>query len=342
MRIVCSDAHLDHQPPEIINRGVARPHVEIAERAAVLLEAARGGGHELMAPATYGAAPRAAIHDPGYLEFLETAWTRWQALPDAPPAVQPYAFPNRRMTGRPTGINGLAGYYMASNSAPIVAGTWKAACASTDIAVHAAELVLSGERAAYALCRPPGHHAFQDLAGGFCYMNNVAVAAQHMRRRLGRVAILDVDVHHGNGTQGIFYGRSDVLFVSIHGDPSDLFPFFSGYAHECGEGAGFGYTLNLPLPPRTLDDGVLDALETGLGAIGRYAPEALLVSLGFDAHENDPLGSLRVSNRGFGEIGRRIARLGLPTVLIQEGGYHCPSLGRSLSAFLAGFEEIAV
>ncbi len=339
MRVVYSDRHLRHQPPQIVARGRPQDHPEVARRGEELLGAARRDGHAIVAPAAYGAGPRAAVHTPEYLDFLERAFREWQALPDPTPAVQAHAYPNRRMQSRPSGIIGLAGWHMATNSCPIVEGTWEASCAAADVAVHAAQIVLDGAPAAYALCRPPGHHAFADLAGGFCYLNNAAIAAQYLRRRLDRVAILDIDVHHGNGTQGIFYERSDVFFVSIHGDPSDFFPFFAGYAEERGAGTGQGYNLNLPLPGGTGDRAYLEALDHALAAIRRFAPDALLVSLGFDAYAQDPLGILKVTTAGFGEIARRIAMLGLPTVLVQEGGYDVDALGANLSAFLSGFEQ---
>lgn len=339
MLVVRDDAHLAHQPAEIISRGRAIPHPEVARRAAELEAAAKAGGHMLAKPSAHGMAPVEAIHDEGYLAFLESAWTRWQDLPNPTPYVHPYAQPNRRMTGLPTGVMGQAGYYMATNSAPIAEGTWGAALVSADIALTAADAVMddSGDDAAYALCRPPGHHAFTDLAGGFCYLNNVAIAAQHMTARWPKLAILDIDVHHGNGTQGIFYERDDVLFVSLHGDPTDYFPFFAGYASETGAGAGAGKNLNLPLAQGSGDAAFLAALDRGFQAIRAHAPGALLVSLGFDAFENDPIGCLKITTPGFGEVARRIGALGLPTLLVQEGGYDCDGLGPNLTSFLGGF-----
>ena len=337
MKTVYTPAHERHRPPTILTRGVVVPHWEVAGRAEELLASVQRDGHEVVEPADYGRAPRAAVHDPGYLAFLESAWIRWQKQENPTPAVQPYAHPGRHMHGRPTGIDGQAGYYMATGSAPIVEGSWEAAVWAAHAATHAARLVLDGEGAASALCRPPGHHAFSDLGGGFCYLNNVAIAADYMRRERGRVAILDFDVHHGNGTQGIFWRRRDVLFVSLHGDPSDYFPFFAGYANEIGEGDGLGFNLNLPLAPGADDAAFLDALDRALEAVRHFAPEALLVSVGFDAFEADPIGVLRVTTPGFGEIGRRIGAVGLPTVLVQEGGYNLDALGANLSAFLGGF-----
>ena len=338
MRAFYSDAHLSHQPPEIISRGQPVPHWEVARRAEALRQALLDGGHSVNAPEPFGLGPVAAVHDPGYLEFLETAWQRWQDLPNAPPAVQANAYPGRHMTGLPTDVLGQAGFYMATNSAPIVAGTWNAALAAADTALTAARAVLDGEDVAYALCRPPGHHAFADTAGGFCYLNNVAIAATDMLQELGRVAILDFDVHHGNGTQHIFYRRKDCLFVSLHGDPAEYFPFFAGYAHERGEGEGLGYNLNLPQAQGTGDEDYLASLEDGLAAIRRFSPDALLVSTGFDAYAEDPIGYLSITTEGFGRIGEAIARLGLPTVLVQEGGYNVDALGANLTSFLTGFE----
>lgn len=337
MLAIADDAHLQHQPAEIISRGGPIPHWEVARRALELEKAAIAAGCDMGKPTAHGMAPINAVHDPGYLAFLESAWTRWQALPNPTPYVQPYAQPNRRMSGLPTGIQGQAGYYMATNSAPIAEGTWGSARVAADIALTAADAVIGGANEAYALCRPPGHHAFADLAGGFCYLNNVAIAAHHMTTRWPKLAVLDVDVHHGNGTQGIFYERDDVQFVSLHGDPADYFPFFAGYANETGAGVGAGCNLNLPLPQGTSDAPFLDALETGFARIKAHGADALLVSLGFDAFERDPIGCLKITTGGFGEIARRIAALGLPTLLVQEGGYDCDGLGPNLTSFLSGF-----
>jgi acetoin utilization deacetylase AcuC-like enzyme len=197
--------------------------------------------------------------------------------------------------------------------------------------------VLSGNRYAYALCRPPGHHAHTDLAGGFCYLNNAAIAAQRMLDSgSGAVAILDFDVHHGNGTQQIFFQRDDVHYVSIHGDPAGLYPWFAGYVEETGQGSGLGWNLNLPLPPGTGNAGFTAAVARGLDAIAAKRPAALVVSVGFDAQDGDPAGNLAVGAEAFTTIGRQLAALNLPTVLIQEGGYLIERLGANLTAFLTG------
>ncbi|MGE0718753.1 MAG: histone deacetylase family protein [Alphaproteobacteria bacterium] len=339
MDVVFSEAHARHAPTQFMLRGNFAPMAETTARAESLVSAARAAGHKVTAPDDFGMAPMASVHAVDYLEFLETAHSRWMELPGANPEIHPHSYPGRHMRARPDSIAGQVGYYIGDLSAPMVAGTWPASVASAHAAVQATELVLAGAPAAYALCRPPGHHAFADLAGGFCFINNVAVAAEHARRKAGRVAIVDVDVHHGNGTQGIFWERPDVFFCSLHADPSGFYPYYAGYAGERGGGAGAGYTLNLPLAHGSGDNAYLDALDRGLAAVKRYDPDVLLVSLGFDAYEKDPLGVLKISTEGFAAIAGRLAALDLPTVLVQEGGYHVEDLGRNLVAFLAGFES---
>jgi acetoin utilization deacetylase AcuC-like enzyme len=246
--------------------------------------------------------------------------------------------PVRHAATYPSHIVGKLGWHTVDTACPIGPGTWAGACAATDVAATAAQLVLDGEDAAYALCRPPGHHAYRDQAGGFCFLNNSAVAAAHLRQRHERVAILDVDVHHGNGTQGIFYRRSDVFTVSIHADPVAYYPFVWGYAHERGEGDGQGSNLNIPLPIGTGDDGYIAALDAAKHAIASFAPTALVLALGLDASERDPLAALKITTDGFRRIGEAIARFGLPTVIVQEGGYLSDILGANLTATLGGFE----
>ena len=209
--------------------------------------------------------------------------------------------------------------------------------ASANSAVHAAKLVLAGESVVYSLCRPPGHHAFADMAGGFCFLNNCAIATQRFRAADRRVAVLDVDVHHGNGTQGIFYGRGDVLTLSLHADPVRFYPFFWGYGEERGVGPGLGFNLNLPLTRGTGDEAYLLALDQALSRVRAFAPDVLVVALGLDAYVGDPLAGLAITTGGFGMIAAEISRLGLPTLLVQEGGYLCDGLGANLAAFLGGF-----
>lgn len=226
---------------------------------------------------------------------------------------------------------------MTDTSCPISAQTWGAAYASAQSAVHAADLVLGGARSAYALCRPPGHHAFAELAGGFCYLNNSGIAAQRLAAAGRRVAIVDVDVHHGNGTQGMFYGRGDVLTVSVHAHPERFYPFFWGYAGEFGEGEGLGANLNLPLARGTGDAGFLAALDTALAKVADWGADTVVLALGLDAFVGDPFAGLAVTTPGFGAVGTAVAGLGLPVVIVQEGGYLCAALGDNLAAVLGGF-----
>lgn len=340
MQVVFDSAQLGHRPTNFLVRGRPKPVPEVPARAEVLRDAAKRAGHAIVRTAADSTKYRRAIHSAEYLTFLETAWRRWQELPDASPEVIPNVHPDCRDAPYPRAIVGQAGFHMADTAAPLAEDSWPAIVASADTAVHAASLVRDGAVAVYALCRPPGHHAFADQAGGFCYLNNSALAAQCLRERHARVAILDVDLHHGNGTQGIFYRRADVLTVSIHADPAEFYPFFWGTADEAGEGDGRGCNRNYPLPLGSGDEAFLSALDDALAVIRRYDPGALVIALGFDAHENDPFEAFRVTTGGFGEIARRVAALGPPTVLVQEGGYLSPALGANLAAFLAGFGPV--
>jgi acetoin utilization deacetylase AcuC-like enzyme len=339
VKAVYSDKHRRHDPQFFLVRGRVTRTTEQPERADRLLAGLKAGRHELVAPTEFGPGPRARVHSPEYLRFLAEAWDLWSALGDAGPEMVANVHPVRHAATYPDHIVGRLGWHTADTGCPIGPGTYAAACAATDVAATAAQLVMDGEDAAYALCRPPGHHAFRDVAGGFCFLNNSAVAAAHLRQRHERVAILDVDVHHGNGTQGIFYQRSDVLTVSIHADPAAYYPYVWGYAHERGEGAGQGANLNIPLPLGSGDDDYLPALEEARKTIQAFAPGALVVALGLDASEHDPLRGLAVTTDGFRRIGEAIARLALPTVLVQEGGYLSDVLGVNLTAVLGGFER---
>jgi acetoin utilization deacetylase AcuC-like enzyme len=337
VKAVYSESHRSHDPQFFLVRGIVKRTTEQPERADRLLKGLKEGNHTLIEPTAFGQGPRARVHSPEYLRFLESAWDEWSALPDSGPEMIANMHPVRHTATYPTHIVGKLGWHTVDTACPIGPGTWAGACAATDVAATAAQLVLDGEDAAYALCRPPGHHAYRDQAGGFCFLNNTAVAAAHLRQRHERVAILDVDVHHGNGTQGIFYRRADVFTVSIHADPVAYYPFVWGYAHERGEADGQGSNLNLPLPIGTGDDGYIAALEVAKNAIASFAPTALVLALGLDASEHDPLAALKITTDGFRRIGEAVARFGLPTVMVQEGGYLSDILGANLTATLRGF-----
>jgi len=339
MQVVHADDHERHHPQHFLVHGQARSSPEVPERATRILAAVTASGREVVTPPQHGTRPAATVHTAEYLEFLSTIHARWQQLDNAAPEVIPHIHPSRYGDGRPTSAVGQAGYHMADTSCPIGPATWEVALRSADAAVHAADLVLDGAHEIYALCRPPGHHAYADMAGGFCFLNNTAIAAQRLRRQVDRVAILDVDVHHGNGTQAIFYRRPDVLTVSVHADPAEFYPFFWGHAHERGAGAGHGCNLNLPLTLGSGDDAVLAAVAWAFARIDAFSPDVLVVALGLDAYKDDPLAALAMTTTGFEQLGAAIGERGLTTLIVQEGGYLCAALGDNAAAFLQGFES---
>lgn len=339
MKVVYHPEQKLHYPEHFLVNGRFQPNPEQPERVDRLLQGALDAGCTPETTWVSEMAPLGAVHTSAYLEFLKRAWERWQYIEGAADAVTPNIHPDRRQVGYPASVVAQAGYHMADAAAPIGAGSWKSICQSAWTAVQAAGHVMAGDRFAYALCRPPGHHAFADMAGGFCYLNNSAIGAQQFREVYDRVAILDVDLHHGNGTQSIFYSRSDVLTVSLHADPLRFYPFFWGYDDETGEGAGRGYNLNLPLARGSGDRAFQQALAIALDRIEGFSPGALVIALGLDAFEGDPFGGLSISTGGFREIARMIAgRLELPTLIVQEGGYLCDELGDNLSQFLTGMQ----
>ncbi len=334
MKVVFDSEHRLHDPAFFLVRGQIKSSTEQPERAERLLAGVRDCGFEIDSPTDFGAAPRQAIHSSRYLNFLENAHQEWAALGGASSEVVANIHPLSQPANYPDGIVGRAGWHMADTACPLGQHTYTAACGSANSAVTATQRVLDGERFAYALCRPPGHHAYSDMAGGFCFLNNVAIAAAHALGAHKRVAVLDVDVHHGNGTQGIFYDRSDVLTVSIHADPHNFYPFFWGHANETGNDDGQGYNLNLPLAIGSDDDAFIGALKEARKRIEAFDPGVLLVALGLDASESDPLRGLSVTTDGFGRIGDAIADFGLPTVFVQEGGYLSDVLSDNLAAVL--------
>ncbi|MBL8578211.1 MAG: histone deacetylase family protein [Mesorhizobium sp.] len=328
-----------HDPKSFLSSGAPKPNPEVPERTKRLLAGAKAAGCVVERPESHGLGPIAAIHTSEYIDFLSGIYERWRLIEGSSPEVIPNIHPIERHGTYPASAVGQAGYHMADTSCPISEFTWESACWSAWTAVSAAEDVQAGASSAYALCRPPGHHAFADVAGGFCFFNNSAIAAQRLVKSGSRVAILDVDLHHGNGTQGIFYRRSDVLTVSIHADPLRFYPFFWGHADERGEGAGLGSNLNLPLERKSDDAQFLAALSAACRRVETFAPDALVVALGLDAFEGDPFGGLSVTTDGFARIGEAIATLRLPTVVVQEGGYICDALSDNLASFIGGFSE---
>lgn len=333
--------HILHDPGQLHRLDTPysiRYYSEVAQRGLILHDAIKTAElSSITTPADFGIEPISDVHDYGMLTVLQTAYHRTQREEAAPTAI-PETFSVRMGQPRkPRSIWGLLGYYCFDTSSPIFEHTWNAAYWSAQTALSTAALVSAGgEQVAYALCRPPGHHVATDLFGGFCYLNNAAIAANWLVNQGQRVAILDIDYHHGNGTQTIFYGRSDVLFCSIHADPLYEYPYYWGFADEFGVGPGVNYNFNFPLPRGTGDDLYLQTLAEALAKIRLYVPDILLVSLGLDTAENDPAGGFKLQTPTFYTIGSKLGELNLPLVIIQEGGYLLPKLGENIVSFLRG------
>jgi acetoin utilization deacetylase AcuC-like enzyme len=345
--VIRSDAHLAHAGLIELASGVEIPCWESPARV-LAIEAAleADGGFAFESPAEHGREPILAVHDAGMVDVFEHAWT--DALAAGGDAARPF-FPDTFLLASyrgpmpasqlPVGRHHQLGAYLFDTATPIVAGTWGAALAAVDVALSAAERVVGGARLAYGLCRPPGHHAATGMLGGYCYFNNAAIVAEWLRHEGGarRVAILDIDYHHGNGTQQIFWERGDVLYLSLHADPARAYPYFSGYAAERGSGDGSGLTRNWPLPARTGLDGYAVALSEALRMVVALAPDApLVISAGFDTFERDPIGDLALRTPDYREIGQMIAGLGMPMIALQEGGYAVDALGANAVALLTG------
>jgi acetoin utilization deacetylase AcuC-like enzyme len=343
MRILHASAHAGHAPAYEFFRGERVPCFETPARADFVLAELAARGHAVTAPEVDSAPLLALVHTPRYLAFLQTAWAQWTALDGANAGRQPFpsVWPVRSLRSdvEPANFTARLGLYSMDNGSPLVAGTWAAAKAGADAAASAAALLAQGERSVFCATRPPGHHAGADFMGGYCFLNNAAVAAQALRNQgCARVAVLDVDYHHGNGTQSIFYERADVLLVSLHGDPHTEYPFYLGHADETGSGAGAGFNLNLPLPAGSTAAQWFAALDLACGRIASFAADALVVSLGLDTFAGDPISSFQLQSPDYLTLGRRLRRLGLPTAFILEGGYAARALGVNAGNVLEGFE----
>ena len=341
--VIHSEEHRLQAGRSELNDGQLVPCYEKPARADIVrarIEAVRLG--PIVEPTRHGIAPLERVHDAGYLTFLQTAWDDWVAEHGADIDALPLNWVAPGMSRRrvPRSIDGRLGFYSFDAGTPITAGTWRAATAAADSALTGADRLRAGERSAFALCRPPGHHAGHAFYGGYCFLNNAAIAAQSLRDGgAARVAVLDVDYHHGNGTQEIFWERGDVLFVSIHADPADEFPYFCGHADETGAGAGEGPNLNLTLPWGTDWDGYAQALAAAAARIRAFGADALVLSLGADTYGGDPISRFRLLSEDFLRMGAGIAAIGLPTLFVMEGGYAVDDLGVNVANVLTGFEQ---
>lgn len=343
MLTVFDDTQRRHAPRTFLVAGKPQPIPETPERIDLLLEGQRRAGGQVVMPPAISGDTLALVHDRRYIAFLSTLTERWRRQPEA----SEFPVPNVHALGRaslppagyPDGIVGQVGYHLGDGSCPVTPETWESAMASAATAAHGATLVLAGEKLVYALCRPPGHHAASDVAAGFCYLNNAAIAAEILTRAGKRTAILDIDVHHGNGTEAIFYDRADVLTVSIHAHPKRFYPFFWGYETERGRGAGEGFNLNLPLERGATISAYRPALETALARVAGFAPDILVLAAGLDIAADDPFKAFAIASPEFREIGRAIAALRLPVLAVQEGGYPSPGLSANLACLMEGLQR---
>jgi acetoin utilization deacetylase AcuC-like enzyme len=346
MPAVWSDRQRLHEPKGEVWVGIPIAGTELPERADVIRAAVEAAGAPIVDAVEHDGSVLAEIHDAGLLVFMEGIWAEWEAssYPRDPgqDRVVPYAFPIPGVVataGLPVSVGAKVGCFAMDTMTLIGPGTYEAAIGAVDAALTAADLALEGG-AAYAMCRPPGHHAGRSFYGGSCYLNNAAAAAQSLAGAVGRVAIVDVDAHHGNGTQHIFYGRGDVFYGSVHIDPGEgWFPHFAGFASEIGAGAGEGANRNVPVASGAGDDVWLDAFSTVCDGASQHRPAAVVVSLGVDAAVADPESPLAVTRQGYAAAAAMISDLAVPTVFVQEGGYHLETLGALVVAALAGFES---
>ncbi len=340
MLTIYSDSHRLHHGSELKD-GFLKPCVEMPSRADTVLARVKAVGlGKILGPDDYPSASYHPVHSARYLDFLENAWGMWVAegrSHDALPLIWPVR--DLRTDIEPDHIDGKLGFYAMDAGVPITAGTWEAVRTSANLALTGVDAITSGASGAFALCRPPGHHAASEYMGGYCYLNNAAIAAQALiAKGAKRVAIIDVDYHHGNGTQAIFYDRPDVLFVSLHGDPKRSYPYFSGHRDERGAGTGLGFNRNYPLPHGTAWDSYSLALSDACRELSAYAPDAMVVSLGVDTFKDDPISQFKLENDDYLRMGEVIAGLGKPTLFVMEGGYMVADIGVNAVNVLLGFE----
>jgi acetoin utilization deacetylase AcuC-like enzyme len=341
MRAVHGQLHAGHAPPYLFSRGALGPAFESPERVEPLLGALSRLGFPVIPPVAHPDAALLRVHDPELVAYLRIGWAEARA-DGAPEAMVPDVFPHPlflpvRPTQTSSSPRGRPGARCFDCSSPLLEGTWAAAREAVDVALTAADLIVSGDRAAYALVRPPGHHAGRGFYGGFCYFNSSAAAAAHLQAVGLRTAVLDLDIHHGNGTQAIFWDDPAVLTVSVHEHPDCGYPYFTGYEDEEGGADALGTNVNVTLPEGCDEESYLSALARAIEHVRRFEPDALVVPLGLDGLEADPLSSARLTAHTFARIGAEVGGLDRPTLIVQEGGYAVETIGPALSAFLGAW-----
>jgi acetoin utilization deacetylase AcuC-like enzyme len=345
MHVFFSETQTRHSPQKFLMAGKVVAPFETPDRCRVLARSLAALGLPVIDPGDHGMQAIRAVHDAGYLDFLKSAHAEWSRLPASGPEVWPNIHPwrgrgaDQARKAPPPGasIVGRAGWYVGDMAVAMGEGTWEAAYASAQAAIAGATALLTGHTSAFALCRPPGHHAYADRASGFCFLNNAAIAAERLRRKFAKVAILDFDTHHGDGTQAIFDRRGDVFFGSVHTDPTAYYPFYSGFAEEAGRAGGRGATLNIPLPQGADDASYIAGCARLVRAAAEFGAEAVVLSAGWDAHKDDPLSKLAVTTAAFSAIGHVFGALPVPVLVVQEGGYSPGASAEAVPAFLGAF-----
>ena len=337
MKIYYHPLQMLHKPLSYFSRGKMRQPQEKPERMEAFLQAVEKSEYGLSEVSDFGISPITKVHDLGYVHFLKTAYQEWQALPeDMGEEVQTSVYVADDSNPL-IGVMAKAARYLADGSSPIGEHTWTSVYWSAQTSLTAAQGLLDGEQQSICLTRPAGHHARKDRAGGFCYLNNAAIAAEHLRTKYAKVAIIDTDMHHGQGIQEIFYERDDVLYASVHGSPVNFYPVVAGHANERARGKGFMYNHNFPMPHGSSEQVFMDNVDKALDVVRTFTPDVVVHVLGFDVYVDDPQAKCAVSTQGFTELATKIRNLGIPTMVLVEGGYLVEKLEDNLDAFIQGF-----
>ena len=341
MKTVYSDAHQAHDGLTEFHGEQEMPGAECPARANNVIDAVKQAEFgEVIEPTAFPDEKILRIHDEDYVSFLQSAWDEWLADGNTTKNARPFAFVGRGMRHADCrNVHARFGRYSFDTDSPIVEGSWRAIRTSADTALTGAQLIIDGAQRAFSACRPPGHHATENYSGGYCYLNNTALAAQSLRDAgMDRVVTLDVDYHHGNGTQTIFYQRDDVMTISLHADPADEYPYFLGFSDEPGEGKGSGFNHNYPLPLETRWDTYSEALDDALDKVRRFSPDAIVIALGLDTFVDDPTTYFGIETADYQQMSAKIADIGVPVLTVLEGGYSVSHIGENTVSFLRGLQ----